>query len=561
MIAAACGGGSSRSGGGGGGGKGDVGAQFDKVADEGTPKRGGKVVYGLEAENNPANGYCPPQGQWAAPAIQVGDAIFDTLTTPASDGEGGVKYVPFLAESLEHNDTYTEWTIGLREGITFHDDVPLNAEAVKLNLDTFRGMGAIPAPLFSFVFEKVSAVDVVDDLTVKVTTEVPFVGFDALLWGTGRIAMASPNQLNNPATCPRQPIGTGPFMCVGECWAVDDHFTATANPNYWREDANGEQLPYLDEIEFRPVVEVAQRVNGLKGGELDVIHTTDGQQISVLRSDAEAGDINLLESDFAPETSYTMLNVDPEKSPFSSQNARLAVAHAVNMEEIIQITQDGIVERSVQPFGEDNIAYVDPEELGYPEYDPEKAKEFLEAWKTETGQSVLTFELKSTTDPGTIELARLATSQIQESLGDGVSVTLDQVEQAQLITQALSGDFNAFLWRNHPGGDPGTQFVWWYSVIESGADNFVNFNRIKDPEIDRLFDEGRAETDPAARAEIYQGISKRFAEQAYNIWGWYTLWAFAAGSDIHGLFPPENPDGSEPVIIASVQPVVGLWRD
>jgi peptide/nickel transport system substrate-binding protein len=350
-------------------------------------------------------------------------------------------------------------------------------------------------------------------------------------------------------------------MCEGECWAVDDHLTATANPNYWREDENGEKLPYLDEIEFRPVVEVAQRVNGLKGGELDVIHTTDGQQIETLRQDAENGDINLLESDFAPETSYTMLNADPERSPFASQNARLAIAHAVNIDEVIQITQAGLVERSVQPFGEDNIAYVDPEELDYPEYDPEKAQEFLDAWKQETGQDVLTFELKSTTDPGTIELARLLVTQIQESLGDGVQVTLDQVEQAQLINEALAGDFNAFLWRNHPGGDPGTQFVWWYSVTEAGAANFVNFGRIKDEEIDQLFDAGRGETDPAARAEAYQGITRRFAEQAYNLWGWYTLWAFAAAPDVHGLYPPTLPDGSEPVIIASVEPVVGLWRD
>src|SRR5574341_668205 len=92
--------------GGGVGASSEAGAQFDKPEDAGTPKRGGKVVYGLEAENNPANGYCPPQGQWAAPAIQVATAIYDTLVVPASDGEGGVEYARFLAESVEHSDDY-----------------------------------------------------------------------------------------------------------------------------------------------------------------------------------------------------------------------------------------------------------------------------------------------------------------------------------------------------------------------------------------------------------------------------------------------------------------------
>ena len=59
----------------------------------------------------------------------------------------------------------------------------------------------------------------------------------------------------------------------------------------------------------------------MKGGELDLIHTTDGQQIAELRNDAENGDINMLESDFAAEIRYTMLNASepavrqPERTP------------------------------------------------------------------------------------------------------------------------------------------------------------------------------------------------------------------------------------------------------
>jgi peptide/nickel transport system substrate-binding protein len=558
LLTAACGGGGSGGGGAGGG----SGAQFDAPPDEGTPKRGGKIVYGLEAETG--GGWCLPNAQLAAGGIEVAMAIYDTLTAPASDGQGGVKFVPFLAESVEHNDTYDEWTIKVRDGITFHDGAPLTAEVVKQNLDAYLGKAeGIGAPLFSFVFENVTSVDVVDRLTVKVTTEVPWVAFDAYLFGSGRVGIMAPAQLADPSTCDRNLIGTGPFRVVNceqeDCgWVVNDRFVAEANHDYWREDENGEELPYLDAIEFRPVVETAQAVNGLKGGELDVIHITDGHEIANLRRDAEAGTINLLESDFAPETTYTMLNAS--KPPFDNRNARLAFAHAVDVPEVIDITQGGLPERAEQPFGADNIAYDDPKDLAFPEHDQDKAKKFIDRYKQETGERELAFSILSTTETGTLKEAQLAQDRANAV---GMRVALEQVEQTQIINTALAGEFQAVLWRNHPGGDPDTQYIWWVSHVENGGpgSNFVNFGRINDPDIDRIFTEGRSETDPATRAQIYKELPRIFARQAYNIWGWYTLWAFAGADDVHGLFPPTLPDGSEPVIIASFQPVVGIWRE
>ena len=94
MLAAACGGGGDDSGGGG-----------DAAGDEGTPTPGGKVVYGLEAETT--DGWCLPEAQLAISGIMVARSIYDTLTRPTADGT----YEPWLAESVEPNDDFTEWTI------------------------------------------------------------------------------------------------------------------------------------------------------------------------------------------------------------------------------------------------------------------------------------------------------------------------------------------------------------------------------------------------------------------------------------------------------------------
>jgi peptide/nickel transport system substrate-binding protein len=558
VLAAACGGGGG-GGDGGAAGDGDTGAKFGKPENEGTPQRGGKVVYGLEAETG--GGWCIPTAQLAAGGIQVANAIYDTLTIPAVSDDGEVEYAPFLAESVEPNDDYTQWTITVREGITFHDGTPLNAEAVKLNLDAFRGqVEGVVGPLLPIVFAPISSVDVVDDRTVTVAMNVPWVAFDATLWGTGRFGMSAPAQFADPDNCERNLIGTGPFR-IYECesvdcgWIVNDRFTAEANPDYWRTDENGEKLPYLDEIEFRPVPAVAQRVNGLAGGELNAMHTSDGNAIADLRVDADAGQVNLLESDFAAEVGYSMLNA--QNPPFNNKNARKALQYGLDADELIELTQAGVDSRAVQPFAPDNLAYLDPDEVGWPKRNLERAREYLDAYLEETGESELSFTLLTTNDPVNLRLAQLVQDQAQQ-IGP-ISATIDQVDQTEIINTALGGNFGLNLWRNHPGGDPDTQRIWWYSKTHTGAANYVNFGRINDPEIDRLFDEARSEPDPEARKELYQQISKIFAEEAYNLWAWYEVWAFAAADNVHGLYPPQLPDGQEAAIVASVEPVVGLW--
>jgi peptide/nickel transport system substrate-binding protein len=104
----------------------------DDDAGVGPPQRGGTLVYGLEAETT--NGWCLPEGQLAIAGIQVARSIYDTLTVPTGDGS----FAPFLAESVTPNADYTQWTITLRPGVTFHDGSPLTAEVVKNNLDAYR---------------------------------------------------------------------------------------------------------------------------------------------------------------------------------------------------------------------------------------------------------------------------------------------------------------------------------------------------------------------------------------------------------------------------------------
>jgi peptide/nickel transport system substrate-binding protein len=128
---------------------------------------------------------------------------------------------------------------------------------------------------------------------------------------------------------------------------------ATKNPDYWQKDKSGNQLPYLDQITFRPVPDVSQRVNGLKGGDLDVIQLTDGQQITRLRNDADAGTVKMLETDRAAEIGHTMLNAS--KPPFDNQNARLAVAYGTDRDALNQLNNNKITATADQPYAPETL--------------------------------------------------------------------------------------------------------------------------------------------------------------------------------------------------------------
>jgi peptide/nickel transport system substrate-binding protein len=529
LVAVGCGGGGDSGGGGG-----------DNAADAGTPQPGGKVVYGLEAET--ADGFCLPEAQLAISGIMVARTIYDTLTRPDAEG----KYEPWLAKSVEPNADYTQWTITLRDGVKFHDGTDLTAEVVKNNLDAYRGAYPTRKPLlFTFTFQNVASVDVVDPATVTVTMKEPWVAFDAYLYGSGRVGMMAQSQLDDTQSCAEKLVGTGPFML--DEWVPNQKLVAKKNPNYWAKDNEGRQLPYLDEIEYRPIVEVDQRVNALQSGEINAMHTSDPSTIADLRGTADSGDINITESTDFGEVSYVMLN--SSKPPFDNIKARQALAYAFNFDDYNQIRGKGILTRATGPFAPGNVGNLD--DSGFPTFDLDKAKELVQQYEDETGQK-LKFTYTTTQAASTVADAQFLKEQAGAA---GMDVEIVTVDQSTQIDSAIQGNFEAIGWRNHPGGDPDEQYVWWQSTFPT------NFGRIKDSDIDNLLEEGRTTPGDAQRKTIYEDLNKRFASQVYNLWNYYTPWVVATANNVHGVLG-EGPTSAKPFPgLAVGNPVTYMWVD
>ncbi|MDD9368904.1 MAG: ABC transporter substrate-binding protein [Acidimicrobiales bacterium] len=533
MVATACGGGDD------GGGDGDGSTSGE---DAGTPTPGGTVVYGLVAETT--NGWCLQEGQLAIAGIQVARSIYDTLTVPDGDGN----FVPFLAETISSNPTFTEWTIRLRSGVTFHDGSPLTAEVVKNNLDAYRGQyPARTSLLFIFVLQNIASTEVVDPLTVKVTTTAPWSSFPSFLYSSGRLGITGQAQLDDAQTCSSNLIGTGPFKLVE--WRVNDRLLLERNEDYWRSDAEGNQLPYLDELEFRPVIEQQQRINGLRSGELDAFHTSTALTIDEMRALDEAEQVNLAESADNAEVAFLMPN--STTPPFDNQIARAAIANALLIELATEIQSKGIPQVANGPFAPGSLGYV--EDTGMPRGDLATAEDLVAQYEAETGLP-FEFQITSTPDPDTLASAQLAAQMFKDA---GMDVSVTTLEQSSLISAAISKEFQLMTFRNDPGLDPDNNYVWWY-----GAGNPVNFPGFDDPDVNRLLDAGRATPDRAQRQEIYGELNRLLAERNYLLWSTWVRWAVPMQPDVHGVVGA-RPGGDSPDYtgLALGHDTAYLWKE
>lgn len=521
------------------------------------PVKGGKITMAQEAEN--ATGWSPQFSQTPIAGWNVQRQLYDPLTIVGTDG----KAHPFLAESVTANADFTQWTVKARAGIKFHDGTDFTGQSIKnnieaqrcspLNATAFGEFGGCPSTFdaskpedpktnrkpLSTIYK---SIDVVDPMTVTITTQFPFPSLDMNLATQGGFMAADAN-LKDPANGPKNPIGTGPFKFKE--WIVNDHITVVRNENYWVKDADGVQLPYLDEITFKPIDDIAAREEALRSGSVDLLMTSDGDAISRFRQ--EKDDWSIFETDLGGETNYFMVNEFPtfkgQPNPLADEKFRRALAMGINYDELNELRNAGVTKVANGPFPPGTDGYL--EDTGYPKYDEAGAKKMMDEYKAEKGiTGEITIAFGTTADPfnkGTNELVASYWKKI------GVNAVIDQTEQGQYITRALVGDFQVFGWRNHGSLEPDRGFVWWHSSMAIDPPGVaINFGRIKDPAIDAALVKIRTTPTKEERDTAAKDLNKALAAKVHNFWTSWTLWQFVGDKKIQNLGgAPTAPDGTK----------------
>jgi ABC-type transport system substrate-binding protein len=503
----------------------------------GPPRSGGSVTFGLRADflsldplilNNDSD-------------QSVGNGIYDPLIARVgSKGDLG----PWLADSWDPSADLKTWTLHLHQGVKFHDGTPFNADAVVFNIQ--RHMDPRNKSLSLSDALLIDTVKAVDDRTVAVTLKSPWVDFPQILVAPIGL-MASPTAVKQEgADYGKHPVGTGPF--VFKEWVPGDHFTATRNPNYWRQG-----LPYLDSITWKPIPDPQSRGNSLKAGNIDAMHSSDTQNVSDFMSSSSYNQVNDLNSSLGePDQAFVMLNV--AVPPLDDLRVRQALAYATDRQKYINTLGNGLTKPSDGPFIKGSPYFGT---TNYPGFDQAKAKALVAEYQAAKGPISFKFGIINTAK------GRQQNELLQAMWKEvGITTEIQQVEQSPYILNAIVGNYQAQGWRQFNTSDPDGNFVWWHSstALPVGK-QALNFARNKDPQIDQALITGRTNPDPAARADAYKSIAARFGADIPYIWISPAVWIVAAGTKIQGVGKGTLPDGSKARGMASgVVSAAEVWR-
>ena len=303
-----------------------------------------------------------------APATSVYYAMWDTGMEAEFNPDGsrmGIK--PMLITDWKVLDDQTTWEFKLREGITFNNGEPWDAEAAAWNID-YRLTGETSRTSFrSLLISKYEGVEVVDKHTLRLKTNIPF-AFTPLIMMYLQVAPPAYYQDVGLEGYGENPVGLGPYRFVE--WRKGQHIVLERNPDYWGEQAT------VDELIFKPFTEDATRVAALQADEIDMAYNVppdDAQRLT------DAGlEISYIAIGQAMNlTMKTGSNPGhPLESPINDKLVRQAMNYALDKDSLVNDIMGGFAAPlDGQIVGPSCFGY-NPSLEAYP-HDPDKAMELL----------------------------------------------------------------------------------------------------------------------------------------------------------------------------------------
>ncbi|MEM8854180.1 MAG: ABC transporter substrate-binding protein [Pseudomonadota bacterium] len=278
--------------------------------------------------------------------------VYEGLTRIASDGT----VVPGLAMDWSVSEDGLSYTFNLREGVTFHDGTPFDADAVVFTLDRARADGAENAqPQLFAAIDKVTAVDPTT-VRIDLTQEDGDLAY-SLAWGDAVIVSPSAAE-----TLKSAPVGTGPFTF--DTWRRGDRVILSRNDAYWGEQAN------VPQVEFAFVSDPTVALAAILAGDVHAFPNFPAPEtLPVLEADDR---FNVAVGTTEGET---ILAINSASEPFDDVRVRKAIAAAIDRQALV----DGAMYGTATPIGSHMPphapSYVDL--TGLSPHDPEAARALL----------------------------------------------------------------------------------------------------------------------------------------------------------------------------------------
>src|SRR5438309_6418270 len=316
------------------------------------PKQGGTLTtaIGIDADT------LDPAAQTTTTVSQIVRMMTEPLV--ALDQQGTVQ--PLLATKWQGSADGLTYTFTLRQGVSFSDGEPLNAQAVKFSIDRLLSPTTLRAQ--PSVLRVIKQTRALDDSHVEFDLAAPFAPFVAAM-AQSQVAIVAPNSVNQAPNTPAQivqPVGTGPYVFKERLRG--DHITMVRNPHYW-----GKKPSYQAQV-YKVVPEAASREALIKAGQADIAYLPPANDFPALQRES---DVHLIMGP-SDRTVQIIINTQDRDQPLLQKaEVRQALNYAVDRQTIVQKALFGAAQAVNSPMASSLFGYC---RTGDYAYNPGKAK-------------------------------------------------------------------------------------------------------------------------------------------------------------------------------------------
>lgn len=455
---------------------------------EAAPPYGGSIKIGLRGDVSrlDPHHFFPPYPTSNALAL-----IYNGLTEPDYD----TNLVPALAQGWETSKDGLKWTWHIRKDVTFHNGRHMTGADIKANLE--RVLNPRTGAVIRGELSVIDKIDLLDDYTLRTTLKDKYYPLPAML-SNRWVPIIDPQSLD---TVKRHPIGTGPFKFVS--WKRLHTTVMARHDTYWEKDADGNSLPYLDEIIGKPLTDDTVRLTALRTGEVDMIDAASYRDQARFSEWTDTFDTYQIK---ALGTIWYYFNA--QRPPFDDIRVRRAVAMAVDKNEIMRKTLFGHGEVMDQFYTEASPWRLPGVATG--EYNPDEARRLLREAGIRGGTplTLITFNRFNYIKEG----AQVFQQQMRQI---GLMVNLEIMDWGQLTAARKSREWDIFGLGSAYRMDP-HEYYFKELSSESPASG-QTYGGWVNPDYDNLIAAARRTEDRAERMSLYADAEKLIHEEAPKV--------------------------------------------
>lgn len=458
-----------------------------------------EVVIGVQSKTTTTN---------PTAASNVAHSTMFMLTHNCLTGfnETTKEVLPELAKSWKISSDKKTWTFNLRDDVYFHNGEKMTADDWLFTIQ--YGKNATDGTVKAFYNSIISA-SAPDKNTLVINLIRPnmdlLVTLSSPRYSVLNRKAVEADPVNGPA------IGTGPW--VNKAFVSGDYTLLERFDKYWGE------RPVTKTLRFRYIPEASARLIALENHEIDACQAPNNTELDLIKANKDLKMISYQSS----ALTYLAFNMDSEAC--RDANLRLAIAYALNVQDIIDGAASGLAAKANGMWGFYQFGYFDDwESVGLSSYDfnLQKAKEYMAKSKYSKGLT-LSFMTSTTWRVNALQI-------IQQQLAPlGIKVTIDEVDAAGLTSKASTGNYQVLMYSIAfgPEGDDARRAFYPTSA--------ANHAKYKNPRVTELLDLAVAEPDTAKRLKEYQEVQVIVHTECPYIPLYYANSGVAINKDLEGV--------------------------